>query len=81
MSDIKTTTISVAVHRAEINPIFGEGVTRVSLDDETGGPFVVLRQYEDELGNGEVRLEIEELRAITAAAEKLIADYPEGGNV
>ena len=76
MSENKTTTISVAVHRAEINPIFGEGVTRVSLDDETGGPFVVLRQYDVELENGEIRLDIEELRAVTAAAEKLIADYP-----
>ena len=78
MSEIKITTISVSVHRAEMNPIFGEGVTRVSLDDDAAGPFVVLRQDGEKLENGEIRIDIEELRAVTEAAEKLIADYPEG---
>ena len=79
MSEIKTTTISVSVHRAGVSPIYGEGVTRVLLDDEAAGPYIVLRQYDPGLENAEIRLDIEELRAVTVAAEKLIADYPEDG--
>ena len=40
MTNLKSTTLSIAVHRADANPVFGEGTTHVSLQDDAGGPFI-----------------------------------------
>ena len=41
--NLEATIIEVAIHRAGVNPVFGEEVIPVSIDDESGGPsrFVV----------------------------------------
>jgi hypothetical protein len=49
MNKFKTTTLKVAVHREDVNPVFGEGVTFVSVDDEAGGPFLVIEQHDDDV--------------------------------
>ena len=68
MSNYKHTTLTVAVHRETESPVFGEGTTKVSLDDESGGFFIVLEQ---ELGR--IRLDFEELKEVVKAARKLAA--------
>lgn len=40
----RMTICKMAVHHADINPSFGEGVIYVEVDDEAAGPFVMLSQ-------------------------------------
>ena len=71
MSKFKTTILQVCVHREDTNPIFGEGNTYVRVDDEAGGPFVVLQQ-QDDARNGTVRFDYEEFLAVAEAAKMLM---------
>ena len=72
MSTYKTTILRVAVHREESNPIFGEGNTYVSVDDEAAGPFIVLEQENDLPTPGAMRLDYEEFLAVAEAAKMLM---------
>ena len=69
-AEILTTTIKVAIHRRGTNPIFGEGVVHVSVEDETGGPFIVLESDDD--NSGGLRIDMEELEAAVVAARMMI---------
>ena len=72
MSEYKTTILQVSVHREESNPIFGEGNTYVSVDDEAGGPFLVIQQTDDDIEAGKVRMDYEEFMAVAEAAKMLM---------
>jgi hypothetical protein len=74
MNKFKTTTLKVAVHREDVNPVFGEGVTFVSVDDEAGGPFLVIEQHDDDGGSesGKLRFDYEEFMAVAEAAKTLM---------
>lgn len=72
MNKFKTTTLKVAVHREDVNPVFGEGVTFVSVDDEAGGPFLVIEQHDDDVQPGTVRFDYEEFMAVAEAAKTLM---------
>lgn len=67
-----TTTTEIVVHRSGTNFAYGQGATRVCLDDEAGGAFIVLRQ-DDSLRNGEIRLDVEEIDLIQQAAKTLLS--------
>jgi hypothetical protein len=67
-----TTTLKFAVHREDVNPVFGEGVTFVSVDDEAGGPFLVIEQDDDDVKPGTVRFDYEEFLAVAEAAKTLM---------
>lgn len=67
----RTTTTQIVVHREGDNPIYGESATRIRLEDETGGLFVVLEQ-----DAGSVKLDPEELNIVIEAAKQLLADAP-----
>jgi hypothetical protein len=72
MSNYKTTILQVSVHREESNPIFGEGNTYVSIDDEAGGA-IVIEQHDDDGGeHGKLRFEYEEIIAVAEAAKMLM---------
>jgi len=75
MSRIRTTPISVAVHPAGQSPIYGEQAIHVLVDDESGGPFIVLRQCNDYIKPGEVRMDMDELEAVVIAARALIQSH------
>lgn len=73
-SGILITPIKVAVHRKDDNPIFGENVIHVSVDDEEAGPFIVL---ESNAGHADgLRIDQDELEAAVVAARQLIAGLP-----
>lgn len=72
---IKTTILSVSVHRDTENPVFGIGATIVSIEDEGGGPFFELRQCNDNVEVGMIRLDIDEVESISAAARMLTNQY------
>lgn len=73
MTDYLATIVSIAVHRPGTNPIYGEGVTTVRIEDDAAGPFIVIEQDGNETTrNGKILLEIDELRAVLREAEKLM---------
>jgi len=65
--NLQITPISLAIHREGESPIYSEGVTQVSLQDEGGGYFFQLIQESDK-----ITLELDELKKCVAAAEFLL---------
>jgi len=64
----------VVVHREGVNPVFGEGVIEVCLDDEGGGPFILLKQDVDNMPDTQViRADLDELRRCLIVAEQMIS--------
>lgn len=72
MSTFKTTPMAMAVHLAHENPVYGECSTMVTVDDEAGGAFLVISQSDEQAKVGTVRMDLEQLEAVVAAARKLI---------
>lgn len=52
--------------------------TRVLLDDEAGGWFIVLRQSSDGAKPGETRLDPDEIDAVMDAAKRLLGGVSDG---
>ena len=70
---IKSIPIAVSVYREGESPIFGEHCTRVEIDDEAAGPFIVLKQVgRDKEDVGLLRLDLDELEEITRVAVGLV---------
>lgn len=66
------TITSFAIHRPGINPVFGEGVTHVSLADEAAGFFIEVKQIENH-GEQCLRLEWDELDMLVMAGKQLLS--------
>jgi hypothetical protein len=73
----KTTITRISIHPENVNPVYGEGVTHLCIQDEAAGPFITLSQVGEEKFES-VRVDIEELELITAEAKKLIGQFPKG---
>jgi hypothetical protein len=52
-------------------PIFDESATDIYLEDEAGGEFVIVEQYNE--GYGKVAIDVYEWPTIRAAIKKMIA--------
>lgn len=72
MRNFKATTLTVSVHPEGENPVFSESATHVCIDDESGGPFVVLKQTHDHAQVGEVRIDFDEFKTIARVVGKMI---------
>ena len=59
----------------EGEPWFHELATEVSIEDEGGGYYVVLTQCPDDSQRGQLRLDLEELDAVYAAAKQLLNQH------
>ena len=70
----KTIPLKYSVFYKDVNPIFGEQTTHISIDDDAAGAFVVLEQCTDE-GQQTIRLDLPEFEELLRLATKLIADY------
>ena len=68
------TPLKVSVHLKGVNPVYS--ATKVTVDDEGGGPFIVLDLEGMEDG---LRIDMDELEAVTSAARKLIAGVENNG--
>lgn len=66
-----TTILSIAVHPETDHPVFGGSSTHVRIEDEAGGPFIILSQCPDNPVGGEIRLDFNEIELITAAIKTL----------
>lgn len=71
------TTTTISIHLVGDSPVFGESVTTVSLDDEGGGPFIVLHRPD---GAQQIRLDLKELELIMDAARMLMEGVENEGN-
>jgi hypothetical protein len=72
MTKYVNTILKVAVHRESENPVFGEGNTFVSVEDDAAGPFIVIEQNDSYNTDKTLRMEYEELLAVTEAAKMLM---------
>jgi hypothetical protein len=67
-----TTTMSIAIHPETENPVFGEYVTTVALDDEAGGAFLLIKQVDPATGAiNKIRVDFEEFDVISDAVRIL----------
>lgn len=72
---ILTTPLVCATHYAGDSPVYGESTTHICIDDEAGGPFIVLKQFRSE-GDQELRFDMDEFDAVYKAAKKLMGAQP-----
>lgn len=72
MSKYISTIMSVSVHNKAVNPIYGEFNVVVRVEDESGGPFLVLEQSTDDGENQKIRVDYDELLAVVQAATMLM---------
>jgi len=56
------------------NPIFGEGTTHISIDDDTAGGYIVIEQFPDD-GPQKIKLDLPELEEILRLANKLMVAH------
>ena len=74
---VTQTPLGTSVHQHDENPIYGETATHVLLDDDAAGAYFVLKQAGGEHSKaGEVRLTLDELKAVYQAAQDLLENYP-----
>jgi hypothetical protein len=70
MSKYITSVISTVVHLDDRNPIFGDDITTITIDDDACGGYIVLTQNEQT-----IRVDLDELQLIAKTAMKLLAQY------
>ena len=70
MSKYITSVISTVVHMDDRNPIFGDEIITITIDDESSGGFIVLTQNEQT-----IKVDPDELQLITKTAMKMLAQY------
>ncbi len=72
--EYKITPIAFSIHLKGVNPIFGEGITHVKIEDEEAVPFILLSQD----GSESIRLDVEELEKVLEVSRLLIKEFEEG---
>ncbi len=55
-----------------ISPIFSERPVIVTVEDEAGGPFILINTVNTDSCKGEVRIDLEELEEVVEVAKMLI---------
>ena len=70
MSKYITSVVSTVVHMDDRNPIFGDEITTITIDDEACGGYIVLTQNEQT-----IKVDLDELQLITKTAMKMLAQY------
>ena len=68
MTELLTTITAMAIHPAHSHPVYGEYTTHITMTDEAAGPFFELTQDDKTIS-----VTVDELRALLAAAETMLA--------
>ena len=55
-----------------VSPLFSEKAVVVTVEDEAGGPFILINTASGDSRIGEVRLDFEELKEVVAVAKMLV---------
>jgi hypothetical protein len=62
VSKIKTLVTKINLYRGDDNPLFGDSVTSLELDDEAGGMFLKIIQEPNDFGpGGTLRFDFDEI--------------------
>lgn len=69
---IVATPLKMAVHRVGVNPVFGDSVFTVEVDDDGAGPYVILNANDGSDARTGMRIDLDELEAVTDAARALV---------
>lgn len=78
MTEYAFRPIKYHVYRVGDNPIFGESVTELSIEDEAGGPFLMIRQHENDFGpGGTLRINFDEIPTLLEAIALLTKEARE----
>jgi len=75
----KTTPISVSVHFEDQSAIYGESAIVVSVEDDSGGPFIKLASMDGRGASDEICLDIEQLQIVARVARELILAHEKAG--
>lgn len=70
MTEYKTTITQVTIHKADDSAVFGESATRIKLEDEGAGGYLVIEQED-----GSIRVDLEELELVIVEARKIMAQF------
>lgn len=71
---LMATVIAISIHPETENPIFGEGVIHMRIEDEAAGGFLIITQC----GVGaaaEIKLNLDELYLLAEEGKKMIDAY------
>jgi hypothetical protein len=69
MEKIIASPVKISLHKQNFNPVYGEGVLQVSLEDEGGGTYLKIEQLNDVLNY--ITIDFNELEALLEAAKML----------
>jgi hypothetical protein len=72
MTNPVATILTISVHSPNESPVYGERSTHVSLDDEGGGVYIIIKEQGDRL-DAEVRIDPAEVPLVFETAMKLLA--------
>lgn len=62
VSKLKTLVTKINLYRGDDNPLFGDSVTSLELDDEAGGMFLKIIQEPNDFGpGGTLRFDFDEI--------------------
>jgi len=67
-----STILTVVIHRADNNPVYGRGALQVSVDDEGAGGYIKICELGDDFEHC-VRVDADELELVFKEAKKLLA--------
>ena len=70
MTRVMTTT-AVAIHCPDESPVFGTETIHVSLEDLGAGPFITIKQMNDEVEPGTVWLDFKDFDQLVEAVKML----------
>ena len=72
MSAYKKTVVSVMVSMGEDSPFFAVGSTKITIEDEAAGGFLVITQ--EHMGNG-LRFDLDELEFVYNVGKQMVEEY------
>ena len=58
-SYIKTVPVAYSIYKDGDNPVFGNSVTKVEIEDDAAGPYITISQCNDD-HEGSIKLEFDE---------------------
>lgn len=66
-----STILTISVHQETDNPIFGASATHITIEDQSGGPYITITQCQDNPESGTVVLEFEQFKEVVKAVNIL----------
>jgi len=73
MTEYEITTLSLIV-KPKGEPIYSERATIIEMSDEAAGPFLTIRQCNDESERGEIKFDLDEWPTIQEAIGLMVAE-------